>query len=322
MEDVMPFLENVTRGRRIPKERLQLVAEQYYQFGGTSSINQENRSLIKRVEDFMLRQGFHLPIYFGNRNWTPYIQDTVREMIADGITKALVFATSAYSSYSSCRQYLEDIERAKHANLENGFIELHKIRGFYNHPKFLSSLEKLTLSTFSKVESPSVKDTAFITTAHSIPLEMASTSDYEEQIKFVSSHLEFVTVKHLGEPYEFFRAFQSRSGSPSQPWLEPDIGDKIEELAKEGFKRLVVVPIGFISDHQEVRYDLDTLAHQRALHAGVNLYRVPTVSHSDDFVEMVVDLVSERLDPNAEIKSVGVPLPNFCSSTCCRSPKT
>ncbi len=316
----MPFLENVTKGRHIPKERLELVAKQYYHFGGASSINQQNRSLIERVRDLLVRQGFDLPIYFGNRNWTPYIQDTVREMIADGVTKALVFVTSAYSSYSSCRQYLEDIERAQQANSKSGSIELHKVRGFYNHPKFLSSLEQLALSTFTQVDSPYVKDTAFITTAHSIPLEMASVSDYEAQLEFVSSYLELAMEKRLGKQYAFFKAFQSRSGPPSQPWLEPDIGDKIEELSREGYSRLVVVPIGFISDHQEVRYDLDTLALQRAQHVGVSLYRAPTPSHSDDFIEMVVDLVSERLRTSGERQAIGTPLPDFCSATCCCSP--
>lgn len=316
-EDVVPFLQNVTRGRNIPKERLELVAHQYYLFDGVSSINEQNRAMIEAVREELKSRDLALPIYFGNRNWYPYVEHTVGQMITDGVKKALVFVTSAYSSYSSCRQYRMDIARSIEANADTGSIVLHKVRGFYNHPKFLNSLVELTVKTFRSAGSPRPSTTAFVTTAHSIPLAMASACDYESQLRFVNSYIKKELEQALGNTYRVDHAFQSRSGPPSQPWLEPDVGDKIDELASEGFSEVVVVPIGFISDHQEVRYDLDTLAKERAETAGVNMYRVPTASNSSLFISMVADLIEERLTDHGTRLAVGAALPDFCEEHCC-----
>lgn len=316
-DDVVPFLENVTRGRHIPKERLEVVAEQYYIFGGHSSINQQNREIISTFTKLLSAQGINLPIYFGNRNWEPYVADTVAQMIGNGVKSAIVFATSAYSSYSSCRQYLEDLESARDVNQSLGNIILHKVRGYYNHPLFLESLMESLVEETEKAGIENADELAVITTGHSIPISMASACDYEQQLSGVSNYLKDRFAKQVDPKVRFYHAYQSRSGSPSQPWLEPDVGDLIEEIALHGVKKIIVLPIGFISDHQEVRYDLDILAKNRALGCQVEFYRARTVSSYAPFYEMLVELVKEKIGIARPLAVFGEPLPEFCPPGCC-----
>src|SRR5580692_7012860 len=242
-DDVIPFLENVLRGRNVPRERILGVAEHYYHFGGKSPINDQARALIAGLEGELASHGPHLPIYWGNRNWHPLLADTLRQMKADGVRRALAFVTSIFSSYSGCRQYLEDIERAR-AEVD-GAPQIDKLRKFYNHPLFIEAQADEVRAALGG------RPAELIFTAHSIPLSMAETSDYQEQLRescrLVSENLGLTDWRLV---------YQSRSGAPGQPWLEPDIGDVVREL--EPGTRVAVVPIGFVSDHIEVIYDLDT----------------------------------------------------------------
>src|SRR3954452_3988827 len=293
-EDVMPFLENVTRGRNIPRERLTEVAEHYYHFGGTSPINDQNRALISALQAELKRQGIELPIYWGNRNWRPYLTDALRLMRDDGVKTALAFATSGYSSYSGCRQYRENIAAAQ-AEVGEGVPKIDKLRVFYNHPRFIEAcaervreaMEQLAgrASSGSKVEQPRL-----VTSAHSIPSSMAETSNYELQLRETAR----LVAERLGfENWDL--VFQSRSGPPTQPWLGPDILDHLRKLAEEGVRNLVVSPVGFLSDHMEVLYDLDTEAAELAAELGMTMVRAETVGTHRAFVGMIVQLIRERI---------------------------
>ena len=272
-DDVVPFLENVTRGRGIPRERLEQVGEHYFLFGGRSPINDQNRALIAEVERDLAGAGIDLPVYFGNRNWEPYLSDTLQKMTADGITRAAVLTTSAYSSWSSCRQYRENLWDA--VEQTPGAPRLDRLRQYFNHPGFVEPVVDACLAALA--ELPAGGDTprlVFVT--HSIPTEMAETSGPPQaggpyrRRAYVSQHRSAVDLvaarvrAETGRAHRHDLVYCSRSGSPSTPWLEPDVNDHLEDLATDGVGSVVMIPIGFVSDHMEVIYDLDTEAVARA----------------------------------------------------------
>ena len=317
-EDVIPFLENVLRGRNVPRERLMQVSEHYYSFGGKSPINDQNRALISAIAAEFSRQGPTLPVYWGNRNWHPLLADTLRQMTDDGVRRALAFVTSAYSSYSGCRQYLDDIEVARE-QVGSDAPEVHKLRVFFNHPGFIGPMAENVRTALSQLPEAEREAAELVYTAHSIPLSMAQSSRYVEQLKEAAR----LVSRELGRD-RWTLVYQSRSGPPSQPWLEPDICDFLRELAASGRSRAsVVAPIGFISDHLEVVYDLDTEARAVAEEAGLKMVRAATVGVHPDFVRMIRELVLERLDENVPRRSLGdLGLrPDVCPSDCCPRPQ-
>jgi ferrochelatase len=310
MDEVMPFLEKVAEGRNIPRERLEEVAEHYYDFGGISPINGQNRDLIAALEAYMETHSPRLPIYFGNRNSEPFVTDTVRQMREDGVKRALVFVTSAFSSYSGCRQYREDVIRA--LETIEGAPEFDKIRVFYNHPGFINPMIEKTRAALA--EFPADIDVHLIFTAHSVPLGMARNSDYEVQLA------EACRLVAEGAGTGNYRlVYQSRSGPPQVPWLEPDICDYLEEIHGQGVQDAIIVPIGFISDHMEVLFDLDSEAQQLAQELGMNLVRAGTVGTHPDFVAMIHELIVERMTANPERHCLGIRGANhdICPVGCC-----
>jgi ferrochelatase len=278
-EDVLPFLENVLRGRNVPRERMLAVAEHYYHVGGKSPINDQNRALIAALSEQIA-----LPIYWGNRNWHPFLADALREMKADGIERALAFFTSAYSSYSGCRQYREDIARAQ-AEVGAWAPEIVKLPQFYNHPGFIGAMRERVAEALARLPGAQV-----VYTAHSIPLAMAESSRYVAQLE------EACRLTGDGP-----LVFQSRSGAPGQPWLEPDIN---EWLRREKPEKVAIVPIGFISDHMEVLYDLDTEARETCRELGVQMVRAGTAGVHPLFIDMIRKMVEN-------------PPPPICTAECC-----
>jgi ferrochelatase len=288
-DDVVPFLENVTRGRGIPRERLEEVGAHYQRFGGVSPINAQNRALVAALRAELAEHGPNLPVYWGNRNWHPLLADTVRRMRDDGIARALAFVTSAYSSYSACRQYLDDIERAR-AEVGDGAPQIDKIRQFYDHPGFVEPMARNVTAALGALPAPLRDDARLVFTAHSVPVTMARTSAYVAQLLEATR----LVTERAAPGREPDLVWQSRSGPPHVPWLEPDVGDHLAALAADGARAAVLVPIGFISDHMEVVYDLDTLAAERAERAGLTLVRAATVGTDPQFVAMIRELIDER----------------------------
>lgn len=283
-DDVIPFLQNVVRGRGVPDERLAKVADQYHRFGGVSPINRENRRLITDLRAALTRRDVELPVYWGNRNWYPFLEEAIAEMRDDGVASAAAFVTSAYSSYSSCHQYIEDIESSRE-KVGPGAPGIVKIRPFFNHPGFVEPLADGLRDALK--DHP---DAAVLMTAHSIPKAMADASDYERQLRDVGSVVAELAGLAGRQPWEV--VFQSRSGPPGHPWLEPDINDAINDLPDDE-QAVIVVPIGFVSDHMEVVHDLDLVAAETARRRQVTLTRTPTPGNDPRFVEMIVDLVFE-----------------------------
>ena len=312
-EDVMPFLENVTRGRNIPPERLLEVAEHYYHFGGKSPINDQCRELVAAIERELREHGSKLPVYWGNRNWHPLLPDTLRQMRADGVTRALAFMTSAYSSYSGCRQYRENVKAAQEA-VGAGAPEVDKLRAFYNHPHYVEASAAEVRHALAQIPAERRTGAELVFTAHSIPCSMAETSDYEKQLRETCR-----LVAQALQIEEYRLVFQSRSGAPNQPWLEPDILDYLRTLPECGVTDVVIAPIGFISDHMEVLYDLDTEAKDLAAELKLNLVRAATVGTHPVFVRMVRELVEERMNPDLPKLSTGQFGPNHdvCPVNCC-----
>lgn len=313
MDDVIPFLENVAGRRNIPRQRLEEVAKHYYHFGGVSPLNAQNRALIAALEAELKAKGPHLPVYFGNRNWHPLITDTVRQMRDDGVKRALAFFTSAFSSYSSCRQYREDIIRARQ-EVGDGAPEFDKIRVFYNHPGFIEPMVEHTQQALTQFPLEQQADAHLVFTAHSIPLAMAKRSQYEAQL-YESCRL---VAEAIGHP-SFNLVYQSRSGPPHIPWLEPDICDYLNQVKSEGIDNVVIVPIGFISDHMEVLFDLDTEARHLAEEIGLNIVRAETVGTHPRFVSMIRELILERMTINPKRPSMGKFAANhdICPVDCC-----
>ncbi len=307
-DDVMPFLRNVTAGRNVPDERLAVVAKQYELFGGRSPINDHCRELLAALTDEIAGGPCELPIYWGNRNWHPMLADTVAEMTAAGVRRALVFTTSAFGSFSGCRQYRQDLERAAEAAGPSAPL-LQKLRLFYNHPGFIEPLaENLRVA----LDNTGRADSRVVFTAHSIPDSMAAACSYEDQLSEAAG-LTMEAAGLGGQPFDV--VYQSRSGPPTMPWLEPDINDHLKVLAEGGTEAVTVVPIGFISDHMEVMFDLDTQAKQTADELGLNFTRVPTVGTAPRFVAMIRELIEEQMlaKPKLHLGSDG-PWPDNCPS--------
>ncbi|HVI73244.1 MAG TPA: ferrochelatase [Pyrinomonadaceae bacterium] len=302
MEDVISFLENVLRGRNVPRERMLQVAHHYEMFGGVSPINQQNRNLIAALEKELESNGPRLPIYWGNRNWHPLLPDTLRKMASDGVQNALAFVTSAYSSYSSCRQYLQNIADAQ-AQVGPTAPHVEKLRAFYKHPLFIEANVNHIRDAWHELKNPASAHLVF--TAHSIPESMAANCDYAMQLKQTGTSI----ARALNiENWEL--VYQSRSGSPSQPWLGPDVCDYLKTLREAGLKEVVVAPIGFVSDHMEVVYDLDVEARKVAEEIGMNLVRARTAGTHPAFVKMIRELMLERITDVAP--------KNICAPDCCR----
>lgn len=320
-DDVMPFLRNVTKGRNIPDDRLTTVAEQYAMFGGRSPINDHCRTLIESLRVELDQAGIDLPIYWGNRNWEPYVSDAVAAMAADGVERALVYVTSAFGSYSGCRQYQEDLGRARDAAGAKA-PELHKLRLFYNHPGFIGPFAENVGAALATHTGDGPHRLIF--TAHSIPQSMAAGCDYQDQLVDAANLI--VEEVNKASPNrradEFDLVFQSRSGPPQVPWLEPDIVDHLDTLEAEGYRAVTVVPLGFVSDHMEVLFDLDTQAAHRANELGITIARAATVGNHPRFVAMIRELVEERMSetPRLFLGSSGA-WPDQCPVGHCPPPK-
>lgn len=313
MDEVMPFLENVLRGKNVPPERMRAVAHHYELFGGVSPINAQNRALIANLKKELEAHGPHLPIYWGNRNWHPLLVDTLRQMADDGTKNALGFFTSAYSSYSGCRQYREDIMRAQ-AEVGPHAPRVDKLRVFYNHPEFIEANIENVRAALNQISENRRSSTEIAFTAHSIPISMAVNCDYQKQL------LETCRLVAEGIGHEHWRlVFQSRSGPPSQPWLEPNICDYLKELKQRGIKDVVIAPVGFVSDHMEILYDLDTEARQLCEEIGLNMVRAVTVGTHPTFIKMIRELILERMTVNPVRRTLGAygPSHDVCPADCC-----
>jgi protoporphyrin/coproporphyrin ferrochelatase len=314
-DDVLPFMENVTRGRNIPRERLEEVSQHYHRFGGVSPINEQNRDLKAALEALLEEQGPHLPVYFGNRNWDPLLPDTLRRMRDDGIERALCFVTSAYSSYSGCRQYRENLAAARD-EVGDGAPELDKMRVYYNHPGFVEPQIDLISEALEQLPEEVRAGARIVFTTHSIPHTMSRHCDYEAQ------HYEtcrLVMEQLPGREWEL--VYNSRSGPEHVPWLEPDVNDHLEALAESGAPGAVVVPVGFISDHMEVIYDLDIEAVETAERVGLPMARAGTVGTDPRFVAMIRELLLERTE-DAPARALGTRGANHdaCPVDCCFTP--
>ena len=323
-EDVIPFMENVTRGRDIPPERLEEVSRHYHRFGGRSPLNEQNRALKAALEDLLAAEGPRLPVYFGNRNWHPLLEDTLAEMRDAGVRRALCFVTSAYASYSGCRQYREDLAAAR-AHVGTGAPELDKIRLYYNHPGFVEPQVELVLHGLEALPPAARPAARIVFTTHSIPRSMSRHCDYEAQhyetCRLVVERLRAREPQRPGNERGWDLVFNSRSGPEWVPWLEPDVNDHLERLAANGEVAVVVVPIGFISDHMEVVYDLDVEAAEAAARVGLAYARAGTVGTDPRFVAMIRELVLERLG-QTPARALGTRGPDHdaCPTDCCFTP--
>lgn len=313
-DDVMPFLENVLRGKNVPRERMLEVAEHYQHFGGVSPINEQNRLLIQHLRIELDRRKITLPIYWGNRNWHPQLPDVLRHMRDDGKQHAIAVFTSIFSSYSGCRQYRENIAAAQ-SEVGEGAPKVEKVRMGFNHPLFIKAVSEQISSALEQVGRTGTK---ILFTAHSIPLSMAQNCNYEKQLR---EACRLVTERLAFADWEL--VYQSRSGPPTQPWLEPDVCDRIEQLPSEGFQGVVIQPIGFVSDHIEVLYDLDTEARAASEKAGLKFARAATVGVHPDFVSMLAELIQERLESWTTRDSIGLlpPSHDVCPADCCLYPR-
>lgn len=331
-EDVVPFLENVTRGRGIPRERLEQVGEHYFLFGGKSPINDQNKALIAALETELAEHGVDLPVYWGNRNWAPYLTDTVEQMARDGVRRAVCVVTSAYSSWSSCRQYRENLADALDAlpaGLERPVLD--KVRVYYNHPGFVSANVDGVLAALDDLPAEVRDDARLVFVTHSIPTTMSDASGPDGGA-YVAQHLDgaAVVADAVREATGVERAHElvycSRSGSPRTPWLEPDVNDRLEELAAEGAAAVVLIPVGFVSDHMEVVYDLDTEALATAEKLGLPARRAASAGTHPAFVTALRELVVERAaaergeDVVRPALGVRGPSHDCCPVGCCLAP--
>jgi protoporphyrin/coproporphyrin ferrochelatase len=316
-DDVMPFLRNVVRGRGVPDERLAEVSEHYMHFGGVSPINQQCRDLLAAVEGEFATHGIGLPAYWGNRNWYPMLADTVAQMRDDGVESALGFATSAYGGYSSCKQYWEDIAAARKAVGPKAPL-ISKLRQFHDHPGFVEPHAEAVRAALGTLDPARRATTRIVFTAHSIPMSMARnagptggryTSQMEETARLVHAR--------AGDDLGYDVVWQSRSGPPQVPWLEPDVNDHLEALAEKGVTDVVVSPIGFVSDHLEVIWDLDNEAKETADRLGLGYARAATPGVHPKFVSMVRELVQERLSDQPHTKLGTLPTWDVCPTNCC-----
>jgi len=321
-EQVMPFLENVTRGRGIPRERLASVAEHYLHFGGVSPINGINRDLITAIEAELARRDMAVPVYFGNRNWDPFVEDTVAHMRDNGIRRAAVFSTSAWGGYSGCTQYQEDIARARAATGPEA-PELTKLRQYFDHPLLIAMFADAIREAAATLPAEVRAEARLVFTAHSIPLRAADKCGpdlYERQVGYTSR-----LVAAAAGYRDFDQVWQSRSGSPQVPWLEPDVGDHLDALARGGTTAVIVCPVGFVADHIEVIWDLDSELADQAAAAGIALARASTPNSSPRFARLAVDLMDElQTGRPAERVADADPVPGygcsvngaFCTAAC------
>jgi ferrochelatase len=323
-DDVLPFLRNVTRGRGVPDDRLAEVAEHYYHFGGVSPINQQCRELLAAIHAELAAHGPALPTYWGNRNWQPMLVDTVAQMRDDGITAALAFATSAYGGYSSCRQYWEDVDAAR-AKVGAGAPRIAKLRHFHDHPGFVEPHADGARAALAALDPTHRDTTRLVFTAHSIPTSMAASAGpdgglYTAQLRETAALVHALAAPEL--PWDL--VWQSRSGPPQVPWLAPDVNEHLRELAAAGVTDVVVSPIGFVSDHLEVIWDLDNEAAATAAELGLGYARAATPGVDPRFVAMVRDLVRERVDPAGAgpRRELGTLRHwDVCPLTCCPTPR-
>jgi ferrochelatase len=326
-DDVMPFLQNVTRGRDVPPERLAEVAEHYQRFGGVSPINAHCRELLGALEADFAVNGIDMPIYWGNRNWTPSLRDAIQQMADDGRRRALVFTTSAYASYPGCRQYREDVFAAKSGIAKAPAFA--RIRHDFNHPGFIRPMIANTVAALDGLPEHLRADATVLFTTHSLPMALAYSAGPEGGL-YVTQHNEVAglvldgVTEATGVEHPAELVYQSRSGPPTVKWLEPDIGTRLSELAEAGVSAIVVVPIGFTSDHMEVVYDLDVEVREQAEKLGVAYARAATVGANPEFVTAVRELVLERAesrrpDLREALGELGVSY-DLCPPGCCPNP--
>ncbi len=317
-DDVLPFLENVLRGRNVPRERMLEVAEHYHHFGGISPINGQIRALIQAVEADMQANGVDIPIYWGNRNWQPLLPDIMQTMVEDGVKNAIAFVVSGYSSYSGCRQYRENLIAAQ-TGLGDKAPQFGKIRVFYNHPDFIAANADRMLAALQQIPVEARSQVRVAYTAHSIPESMASGCNYVVQLQETCR----LVSEAVGIPASHWKlVYQSRSGRPQDPWLDPDICDHVKQLHADGVRELIIMPIGFLSDHIEVLYDLDDEAAKAASECGMHMVRAETVGTHPRFVTMVRKLIQERLSGDFPKEAIGQFGPNWdiCPVDCCPAP--
>ena len=317
-DDVLPFLENVLRGRNVPRERMLEVAEHYQHFGGISPINAQTRDLIAAVETDLKAHGLTIPIYWGNRNWHPLLSDTMRTMVDEGVQRALAFVVSGYSSYSGCRQYRENLRDCQ-SQIGEAAPQIDKIRAFYNHPDFIAASADRLRAALQQIPTESRSRVRVAYTAHSIPGSMASSCDYVKQLRETCR----LVSEAIGiDASRWNLVYQSRSGRPQDPWLDPDICDHIEQLHTDGVVEVIVMPIGFLSDHIEVLYDLDDEAAKAAAGCGMQMVRAQTVGTHPLFVQMIRKLILERMMPDYPKEAIGQYGPNWdvCAVDCCPAP--
>jgi protoporphyrin/coproporphyrin ferrochelatase len=325
-EDIVPFLENVTRGRGIPRERLEEVGEHYVLLGGRSPINDLNRTLLDQIRADLAAHDLDLPVYWGNRNWDPYLSDAVARMKEDGVTRAACFVTSAYSSYSSCRQYREDLAGAAR-HVGEGGPRLDRLRSYYNHPGFLEPVVDSVVDALA-----GRPDARLVFVTHSIPTSMNDGSGpsggaYLDEHRNAAAYVAGRVATLTGRAHAHDLVFCSRSGPPQMPWLEPDVNDHLEKLAGDGVGSVVLVPIGFVSDHMEVVYDLDTEALATAERLGLDAVRVATSGTDARFVAMVRELLLERaaVERGDRVERISVggdpPCWDLCPAGCCPNPR-
>jgi protoporphyrin/coproporphyrin ferrochelatase len=311
-DDVLPFLEKVLRGRNVPRERLLEVAEHYQHFGGVSPLNAQNRALVAALRQELDAHGPRLPVYLGNRNWHPFLADTLAQMAADGMRRSLAFCTSAYSSYSGCRQYRENIDQARQA-VGAKAPQVDKLRVFFNHPHFIGPTVERVRDALAQVPADRRAGAHVLYTAHSIPMAMAEHSDYAMQLAETAR----LVSAGAGVAHDSL-VYQSRSGPANQPWLSPDVNDALRDLASRGVQDIVVAPIGFLSDHIEILYDLDTEARAVAESLGLHMIRAATVGCHPQFVTMIRELIEERVSgaPRLALGPLGASH-DVCPEDCC-----
>ena len=309
----MPFLENVLRGKNVPQQRMLEVVQHYQQFGGVSPINSQNRALIAALRQELDLHDISLPIYWGNRNWHPMLPDTLRQMAADGRKRAIAFFTSMFSSYSGCRQYRENIAAARES-VGMAAPAVEKVRMGFNHPSFVAVQAAVVQDALQYLDDSQRDRAKLLFTAHSIPTSMAERCQYENQLR-ESARL---VCESLGRS-DWELVFQSRSGPPHQPWLEPDICARIEQLASDKVSAVAIIPIGFVSDHIEVLFDLDTQASQLCQQLNLACVRAKTAGTHPAFVSMIRQLIEERLNPSTPRLTLGIlpPCPDVCPQDCC-----
>lgn len=320
-DDVLPFLENVLRGKNVPRERMLEVAHHYEHFGGVSPLNAQNRALVAALQAELDQHGPQLPVYWGNRNWHPLLPATLAQMARDGRRRALAFFTSAYSSYSGCRQYRENVDQAR-AAVGAAAPEVDKLRVFFNHPGFIGPMTEQVQTALDQIPPERRAAARVIYTAHSIPESMAAQCRYAEQLAEAAR----LVSQSLGLA-RYDLAYQSRSGPPQQPWLGPDIGDALRALAAantssaEKVTDVVIVPIGFLSDHVEILWDLDVEARAICQELGLNMVRAGTVGNHPSFVRMIRQLIVERIDggPREALGVLGASH-DVCPVDCCLPP--